>query len=391
MLRALLINPVARGPSRLGRAVIGISISAGIQAGCGASSAQRTGPDDACKREMRSGAAYWFCNTGRTFDEARTRCAAVGMDLAAIEDKAESDFLLAQITTPSHFGLSDRIEEGVWRWTFNNELHTCSSPWPSGSTHYANWAGGEPLHGASDETTVFDRNDCAWLDMATNSSGWKAGNCDTLRGYICESLPRDASHAVRFDEIATEIREVPLGRPPQEGRWQVSYAKLTGKADLTRVFQREQDRFGLRPCLDTLIPESEARRIAGIDQSDLVYELHYKGIPVSGRGYTVRRDTATGELQSLNGLLSYNLDVPTDVRVRQEIAFQVAAATSGGPSSDNQSNLARLILYPVSQDRQPMYELAWEFSFPRVSKSGGYIVVSAQNGEVLFRESRIIR
>lgn len=103
-------------------------------------------PETGCTMQTYGEHEYWFCNTPRTGDEARTRCAAQPwMHLARIDDTAERSFLESHFTGSVWLGGSDSLTEGTWRWLDN------ADPFWSGNQsgqpvagRFTNWRSGQP-------------------------------------------------------------------------------------------------------------------------------------------------------------------------------------------------------------------------------------------------------
>jgi len=95
---------------------------------------------------QHDGHDYWVCTNASTFDEARAKCKAVGLDLVTIDDAAENQFLTQAAGQEAFIGLTDQQVEGAWRWASENKLTWCggSEGQPTGPSSFTNWANGEP-------------------------------------------------------------------------------------------------------------------------------------------------------------------------------------------------------------------------------------------------------
>ena len=112
-------------------------------------SAQAVGnaPCPACVAGSHNGHNYLFCSGPNTFDDARTKCSATGMDLASIDTSDENDFVRHSVHSNSWIGLNDRQRGGAWKWIADGRLDWCGNnnpQQPPGS--YANWGPSEPVN-----------------------------------------------------------------------------------------------------------------------------------------------------------------------------------------------------------------------------------------------------
>ncbi|MCB9647287.1 MAG: trypsin-like serine protease [Deltaproteobacteria bacterium] len=113
---------------------------------------------------------YTLCLTARTWTFARAHCARQGGRLVILETPEENDAVSAMVRTwtdrPFWIGLSDREEEGVWRWNDGSE--------PA----YSAWAPNEPNDYASAE-------DCGHSNFG-DVARWNDANCGSRGPYVCE-------------------------------------------------------------------------------------------------------------------------------------------------------------------------------------------------------------
>lgn len=72
-----------------------------------------TPPDLLCVGASNNGHDYWICPSLRSWSQARSRCLAIGYDLAAIESSAENQFLLSRVPTNSWLAATDASTEGA--------------------------------------------------------------------------------------------------------------------------------------------------------------------------------------------------------------------------------------------------------------------------------------
>ncbi|MEZ4468533.1 MAG: lectin-like protein [bacterium] len=130
-------------------------------------------PDDGagcldCDVVLRGPHRYVVCATRRTWDQARTECQNLGMDLAMLKTRSETQDLAneARLRGPNfYFGLTDRAREGTFGgWTGRRRSR---SFWGRASPMTSRW----PRTG----------------ELTTNSSTWNDIPCSNNRGFICEA------------------------------------------------------------------------------------------------------------------------------------------------------------------------------------------------------------
>lgn len=121
------------------------------------------------------GHEYVFVTTPRTWTDAETACADMGMGLVTLETSAEADWLLSQQPAGDVWiGLNDRRIEGAWVWV-------------DGHSTYTRWNTGEPNNS--------NNEDCAISNTGTNK--WNDIQCTSLRPFVCESF--DAPQTVVYN------------------------------------------------------------------------------------------------------------------------------------------------------------------------------------------------
>src|SRR5262249_39346705 len=84
-----------------------------------------SGPEPACVHGERNGHEYWFCPSPHSFDESRSLCRSVGLDLASIDDRQENDLVRRSVNGSAFIGLNDRKREGAWKWVADDRLAFC--------------------------------------------------------------------------------------------------------------------------------------------------------------------------------------------------------------------------------------------------------------------------
>ncbi len=138
-------------------------------------------PDSLCTSGTRGGISYWFCNNDRSYADARRRCQAIGMDLAAVESAGEDTYIGAHIIEHSFLGGTDQVVEGTWRWQSTGKKFFVGGP--TGSPFegaYTNWEPGQPSQALS-------TYDCLAKDPILPAK-WEVHSCSTLDAYVCESV-----------------------------------------------------------------------------------------------------------------------------------------------------------------------------------------------------------
>lgn len=111
---------------------------------------------------------YHFSAAGRRWREAEGSCAAQGGLLLVLETAAEQDFVLRTAPQPRGYwlGLSDRDNEGGWRWLDGAPLG------------FSSWGRGEPNGGRS--------QNCAAL---LPDGRWDDLGCERALHWVCERPP----------------------------------------------------------------------------------------------------------------------------------------------------------------------------------------------------------
>ncbi len=134
---------------------------------------------EGCTESEHGGRRYLFCTDSVTWDDARSRCQAVGRDLVIIDDAEENAFVAAQISAPSWIGLSDRDAEGSFVWLV-----------PGGDTRgaapsYTRWAATKPDNCLGG---VFGQQDCTRISAnGTWDDSDCAGGCtEGTFAFVCE-------------------------------------------------------------------------------------------------------------------------------------------------------------------------------------------------------------
>ncbi len=113
---------------------------------------------------------YAVCPDAASFEEAGAACLALGGELtvleAASENAAVAELLSKLMQRPFWIALSDRQEEGTWRWSNAAKLR------------YSSWKKDEPNNSRGEE-------DCA-VSNWRKTGEWNDVSCRGRFGYVCE-------------------------------------------------------------------------------------------------------------------------------------------------------------------------------------------------------------
>lgn len=393
-------------------------------------------PDVQCTRASRGGHDYWFCDTGRSFAEARERCQGVGMDLATIGDGAENEFVQGNARRPSYLGFSDRATESAWKWLAGRELGWCGddrgrAPSPGSFASFAprepstahctlKTQSGRASWSCKDEVSpevareacesvsmalvevdqkgfvcegvipdppiAPDTHDCALI--SERSGRWDAVQCGQLSGYVCESVDADAY--ATLDQLARSIRD-----DYRSGEPRVSDVVMREGTSLEQPFLRDMDRLGLRECVDALEPSGPPRPLATLGLEVIDYQQKYRGVPVHGRGYAVRRDPATGAVRSFTGRVEHGIDLDTKPAISERRALDEVMNGLGASPSDRARLAglqAELVIFPKTQGKHPTWELAFLFMVPAGPNFRAHaFAISARTGAVLMDRELVMQ
>ena len=122
-----------------------------------------------------NGHSYAVFDNCQSWEGAKAYCEAKGGYLAVIDSVEENEalynFMKENGYTSAYFGLSDKAEEGTWRWVTGEEAD------------YANWNADEPGGGTDENYAMFFYlyEDGTWNDGAFKENVHDGGNA-----YICE-------------------------------------------------------------------------------------------------------------------------------------------------------------------------------------------------------------
>ncbi|KAL7385049.1 hypothetical protein ABVT39_014388 [Epinephelus coioides] len=127
---------------------------------------------------MFSGACYLLSSVSGSWDKGREDCRGRGADLVVIDSFAEQIFLIEVTQENAWIGLTDRDEEGTWKWTDGTPLTL------------SNWEVNQPDNGGGDPQ--WGEEDCVNVLYGRK---WNDLSCETLMRWICE---KTAQHSLKF-------------------------------------------------------------------------------------------------------------------------------------------------------------------------------------------------
>ncbi|CAJ1079043.1 CD209 antigen-like protein E [Xyrichtys novacula] len=116
---------------------------------------------------------YFFSTQKKSWDDSRADCRDKGADLVIIESFTEQEFLTNNKKGDTWIGLSDRDDEGTWKWIDDTPL-TQGFWWREQPDN----GGGFPQNG---------EEDCAHLRAdRSKADNWNDRRCDVTMLWICE-------------------------------------------------------------------------------------------------------------------------------------------------------------------------------------------------------------
>ncbi|XP_034549006.1 CD209 antigen-like protein E [Notolabrus celidotus] len=123
--------------------------------------------------KMFSCSCYLFSTQKKSWEESRESCRAEGADLVVIESFEEQEFLTDNIKDNSWIGLSDRDNEGAWKWTDDTPLTQKF------------WRHEQPDNGGGDPQ--WGEEDCVHIrSNSKTDENWNDLKCDNSMLWICE-------------------------------------------------------------------------------------------------------------------------------------------------------------------------------------------------------------
>uniref|UniRef100_A0A8C9XRZ6 C-type lectin domain-containing protein n=1 Tax=Sander lucioperca TaxID=283035 RepID=A0A8C9XRZ6_SANLU len=127
-----------------------------------------------CPAEWRmfSSSCYLLSAESGSWEKGRQYCRDRGADLMVIESSEEQTFLSKFIKKDTRYwiGLTDRDEEGTWKWVDGTPLTQ------------KNWIRGQPDNGGGDPQ--WGEEDCAHTEPYT--ANWNDRSCEHVMYWICE-------------------------------------------------------------------------------------------------------------------------------------------------------------------------------------------------------------
>uniref|UniRef100_A0A8C7X3V9 C-type lectin domain-containing protein n=1 Tax=Oryzias sinensis TaxID=183150 RepID=A0A8C7X3V9_9TELE len=113
---------------------------------------------------------YFFSRESKSWDEARKFCRTREADLLAINSTDEKTFLVAFSNIPVWIGLTDKVQEGTWKWVDGSPLTLKF------------WEENQPDNGGG--SIRYGEEDCA--EIRETSGSWNDIKCETSMRWICE-------------------------------------------------------------------------------------------------------------------------------------------------------------------------------------------------------------
>ncbi|KAM9342041.1 CD209 antigen-like protein C [Pholidichthys leucotaenia] len=113
---------------------------------------------------------YLLSGASASWDEARRDCRARGADLVVVDTPEEQDFVSQFAKGDAWIGLTDKEEEGIWKWVDETPLT------------YSNWRTDQPDNGNGDPQ--WGEEDCIYT-----ADAWNDFSCGTSLKWICEKQP----------------------------------------------------------------------------------------------------------------------------------------------------------------------------------------------------------
>uniref|UniRef100_A0A8C7X5J2 C-type lectin domain-containing protein n=1 Tax=Oryzias sinensis TaxID=183150 RepID=A0A8C7X5J2_9TELE len=113
---------------------------------------------------------YFFSEESKSWDEAREFCRARGADLVVIDSKEENTFLLAFRNQAVWIGLTDKAQEGTWKWVDGSPL----------TLQF--WEKDQPDNGGG--RVSYGEEDC--IQIRNTPGFWNDVSCETSLRWICE-------------------------------------------------------------------------------------------------------------------------------------------------------------------------------------------------------------
>ncbi|XP_071338318.1 CD209 antigen-like protein E [Trachinotus anak] len=122
---------------------------------------------------MFSCTCYFFSTESGSWEKGREDCRAKGADLVVIDSPEQRTFLAGLISKPTWIGLTDREEEGIWKWVDGTPLKLTY------------WEKNQPDNGGGDPQ--YGEEDCAHI-RTLEDTNWNDLSCDSSLQWICEKM-----------------------------------------------------------------------------------------------------------------------------------------------------------------------------------------------------------
>uniref|UniRef100_A0A672HX61 C-type lectin domain-containing protein n=1 Tax=Salarias fasciatus TaxID=181472 RepID=A0A672HX61_SALFA len=111
---------------------------------------------------------YYISQIKKTWHDSRNDCLKRGADLVIINSREEQDFS-RRLSKRMWIGLTDRAQEGTWRWVDGSPLNT------------SYWFPGEP-----NNNQMGKEEDCGEIYSIAEGNNWNDWSCDSQNHWICE-------------------------------------------------------------------------------------------------------------------------------------------------------------------------------------------------------------
>ncbi|HEX5655632.1 MAG TPA: lectin-like protein [Polyangiales bacterium] len=140
-----------------------------------------------CTKKTLNNHGYAFCTSTRGWRDARTACLDVGLDLAIVTDKAESDFIKAN--GDSWIAVNDRNTEGSYKHVIPGNRDRTDGA----TATYFNWKLGEPNNDKTCDgfsipvVGCFGSSTDEDCTVIYADGGWNDGACEERRNFVCET------------------------------------------------------------------------------------------------------------------------------------------------------------------------------------------------------------
>uniref|UniRef100_A0A8C7X5V5 C-type lectin domain-containing protein n=1 Tax=Oryzias sinensis TaxID=183150 RepID=A0A8C7X5V5_9TELE len=117
---------------------------------------------------------YFFSVESKSWDKAREFCRTTEADLVVINTNDEKTFLLAFRNQAVWIGLTDKAQEGTWKWVDGSPLTLVGWGWF--------WEKDQPDNGGG--RVSYGEEDC--IQIRNTPGFWNDVSCETSLRWICE-------------------------------------------------------------------------------------------------------------------------------------------------------------------------------------------------------------